>query len=201
MTKLYDIVSWKEFMHIYKILINSSNYSSIISPISLEMIELGWTAYIKKFADKAIERNEDPQQCLDLLFNTIFSFENEEMYFDECLFDVFLDKGAIFPIDKLFEPKHKFNTYTIIVPSIGTIERKLTLYDEVDMYPFRGLIIDYLGGRNLINHKKYTMWHNIEAKKLEKNEIYDEITEKRRLEILKYSSHYLKNINKIYISI
>lgn len=72
MTKLYDIVSWKEFMHIYKILINSANYSSLISQISLEMIEFGWTGYIKKFAEKAIERNEDPQQCLDLLFNTIF---------------------------------------------------------------------------------------------------------------------------------
>jgi len=201
MTKLYDILSWKEFMHIYKKLINSSNYCNLISTISLEMIELGWTAYIKKFADKAMERNEDPQQCLNLLFDTIFSFENEEMYFDECLFDVFLDNGAIFPTDKLFEPKHKFTSYTIIVPSVGTIERKLTLYDEVEMYLFRGLIIDYLGSRNLIDHKKYAKWHNIKAKKLEKNEIYDEITEKRRLQILKYCSKYLRSINKIYIAI
>lgn len=107
----------------------------------------------KKFAQKAIERNEDPQQCLDLLFNSIYSAENEEMYFDECLFDVFLNAGAIFPADKLFKRHITKLSYKVIIPSVGVIDRKYTLYDEVLLYPFRGLLIDYLSSRNLIDAK------------------------------------------------
>jgi len=201
MTKLYDILTWSQFMDLYIKLINSSVNSSILLRISLEMTEYGWTNYIKKFAEKALEKNEDPQKCLDLLFNNIYSCENEEMCFDECLFDVFLNAGAKFPAYRLFERQIKCESYQIIVPTIGTFKRKYTLYDEVELYPFRGLLIDYLSSRNLINLKKYAKWEDIRAKNIKLNESYNEITEKRRLEILKYCSKYLRNINKICITI
>ena len=201
MTKLYDTLTWSQFINLYIQLINSSIHNSILLRFSLEMNEFGWINYIKKFAEKAIERNENPQQCLDLLFNSIYSTENEEMYFDECLFDIFLNAGAKFPTDKLFERHFTKSSYKVIIPGVGVIDRKYTLYDEVSMYPFRGLLIDYLSSRNLIDAKKYAKWENIKAKNIKINESYNEITEKRRFEILKYCSKYLQNINKIYISI
>ena len=201
MPKLYDILSWNQFIDLYIKIINSSVHHSFLLRISLEMMEFGWSSYMKKFAEKAIERNEDPQQCLDLLFNSIYSAENEEMYFDECIFDVFLNAGAKFPTDKLFNRHITKLSYKIIIPSVGVIERKYTLYDEVSLYPFRGLLIDYLSSRNLIDVKKYAKWEKIKAKNIKINESYNEISEKRRLEILKYCSKYLQNINKIYISI
>jgi len=201
MPKLYNILTWNQFIDLYIKMINSSVHHSFLLRISLEMMEFGWSSYMKKFAEKAIERNEDPQQCLDLLFNSIYSAENEEMYFDECLFDVFLNAGAKFPTDKLFERHITKSSYKVIIPSIGVIERKYTLYDEVSMYPFRGLLIDYISSRNLIDVKKYAKWENIKAKNIKINESYNEINEKRRFEILKYCSKYLQNINKIYISI
>ena len=208
MTKLYDTLTWSQFINLYIQLINSSIHNSILLRFSLEMNEFGWINYIKKFAEKAIERNENPQQCLDLLFNSIYSTENEEMYFDECLFDVLIEAGAKFPVDKLFNRKYTNTKYTAKIYEYNIpnneyiiIERNYTLYDEVDMYPFRGLLIDYLIKRNLINPKKYAKWENIVAKKMDCEERYDNITEDRRLSILKYHSKYLKLINRIYIRI
>lgn len=201
MANLYDILTWKQFINLYIKLINSSLPNSILLKISLRMSQYGWSEYIKKFAEKAIEKNEDPQECFDLLFSSIYSYENEEMYFDECLFDVLLNAGAIFPANKLFDRKITDIKYNIYISEIETIERKYTLYDEVEMYPFRGLLIDYLISRNLIDVKKYAKWENIVAKNIKINESYNDITENRRLSVLKYCSKYLRAINNIYITI
>jgi hypothetical protein len=203
MKKLYNILTWNQFVNLYMKLINSSVDNCIYLRITSEMNEYGWTNYIKKFAEKAIERNEDAQQCLDLLFKNIYSLENEEMYFDECLFDVFINAGAKFPVDDLFNRKYTNTKYNIYINciDIDIIERKYTLYDEVELYKFRGLLIDYLGSRNLINAKKYAKWENIVPNNIKINESYNEITEKRRLEILKFYSKYLQSIKNIYIII
>jgi hypothetical protein len=131
---------------------------------------------------KALESGLDPTDCLkDFLRTILGSASRYSMEMDDLIpivIQLFLDKGAKFPYEKLFESQCQYN------PD-GRYDE-----DEIQDYHVRGFIIDYLKPECA---KQYADWSRIDA-------MYWEdipagvIGDYFRFSYLKYCSKYLQSL-------
>lgn len=131
---------------------------------------------------KALESGFDPTDCLKDFLRTIlgsasrYSLEMDELI--TIVIQTFLNRGAVFPYEKLFESQCQDN------PD-GRYDE-----DEIQDYHVRGYIIDYLKPECT---KKYTDWSKVEATYWE--DIPEEVIgDEFRFRYLKYCSNYLQSL-------
>lgn len=131
---------------------------------------------------KVLESGEDPTVCLKEFLRTVlgsasrYSHEMGEVMTETI--QMFLDKGAVFPYEKLFGKRYPENTD-------GQYDE-----DEIADYGVRGMIIDYLKPDCA---KDYADWSKIPATYWE--DIPEDVKDDEfRFRYLKDCSEYLKTL-------
>lgn len=131
---------------------------------------------------KALESGLDPTDCLNDFLRTILgSASRYSMEMDEIIpiiIQTFLNRGAVFPYEKLFGKRYPENN------------KGLYDEDEIQDYHVRGFIIDYLKPECA---KQYADWSRIDAmywEDIPEGVIGDYF----RFSYLKYCSNYLQTL-------
>lgn len=128
---------------------------------------------------KVLESGEDPTECLNQFLRSVlgsasrYSHEMGEVMTD--VIQMFLDKGAVFPYETLFDRRYPHGQYD---------------EDEIADYIVRGIIIDYLRPDCA---KKYADWSKVQATYWE--DIPEDVCgDEFRFRYLKDCSEYLKSL-------
>ena len=171
--------NWKAFCDALEECNNTEFYGETYPELRAKFQTQSYEEVITDEVYKVLESGQDPTECLNEFLRTVlgsasrYSHEMGEVMTE--VIQMFLDKGAKFPYEKLFDRRYPEEDY---------------YEDEIADYPIRGMIIDYLKPDCA---KNYADWSKIEATYWE--DIPEDVKcDEFRFRYLKDCSEYLKTL-------